>query len=52
MWVDKYHYAHFQQMKIYSSVKLEEVKDVAAGSASPGDEALRAMCRRGLTLIR
>jgi imidazolonepropionase-like amidohydrolase len=30
MWVDKYHDAHFQQMKIYSSVKLEEVKDVAA----------------------
>ena len=29
MWVDKYHDAHFQQMKIYSSVKLEEVKDVA-----------------------
>lgn len=29
MWVDKYHAAHFQQMKIYSSVKLEEVKDVA-----------------------
>ena len=30
MWVDKYHEAGFQQMKIYSSVKLEEVKDVAA----------------------
>ena len=30
MWVDKYHDAGFQQMKIYSSVKLEEVKDVAA----------------------
>ena len=29
MWVDKYHDARFQQMKIYSSVKLEEVKDVA-----------------------
>ncbi|MGA8405991.1 MAG: amidohydrolase family protein [Candidatus Acidiferrales bacterium] len=29
MWVDKYHAAGFQQMKIYSSVKLEEVKDVA-----------------------
>src|SRR5580693_652916 len=28
-WVDKYHEAGFQQMKIYSSVKLEEVKDVA-----------------------
>ncbi|MGC1671967.1 MAG: amidohydrolase family protein [Candidatus Acidiferrales bacterium] len=30
MWVDKYHDAGFQQMKIYSSVKLKEVKDVAA----------------------
>jgi imidazolonepropionase-like amidohydrolase len=30
MWVDKYHDAGFQQMKIYSSVKLEEVRDVAA----------------------
>jgi hypothetical protein len=29
-WVDKYHDAGFQQMKIYSSVKLEEVRDVAA----------------------
>jgi imidazolonepropionase-like amidohydrolase len=29
MWTDKYHAAGFQQMKIYSSVKLEEVKDVA-----------------------
>jgi imidazolonepropionase-like amidohydrolase len=29
MWVDKYHDAGFQQMKIYSSVKLDEVKDVA-----------------------
>ncbi|MFZ0520999.1 MAG: amidohydrolase family protein [Candidatus Acidiferrales bacterium] len=29
MWVDKYHDAGFQQMKIYSSVKLEEVKDVS-----------------------
>src|SRR5580658_8274657 len=29
MWTDKYHDAGFQQMKIYSSVKLEEVKDVA-----------------------
>lgn len=29
MWVDKYHDARFQQMKIYSSVKLEEVRDVA-----------------------
>ena len=29
MWTDKYHGAGFQQMKIYSSVKLEEVKDVA-----------------------
>lgn len=28
-WVDKYHAAGFQQMKIYSSVKLEEVKAVA-----------------------
>ncbi len=28
-WVDKYHDANFQQMKIYSSVKLEELKDVA-----------------------
>ena len=28
-WVDRYHAAHFQQMKIYSSVKLEEVKAVA-----------------------
>lgn len=28
-WVDRYHDAHFQQMKIYSSVKLEEVKAVA-----------------------
>ncbi|MGC2293362.1 MAG: amidohydrolase family protein [Candidatus Acidiferrales bacterium] len=30
MWVGKYHDAGFQQMKIYSSVKLKEVKDVAA----------------------
>src|SRR5580692_11835992 len=28
-WVDKYHAADFQQIKIYSSVKLEEVKAVA-----------------------
>ncbi len=28
-WVDKYHDAGFQQMKIYSSVKLPEVKAVA-----------------------
>jgi len=28
-WVDKYHDAGFQQIKIYSSVKLEEVKAVA-----------------------
>jgi imidazolonepropionase-like amidohydrolase len=26
MWTDKYHDANFQQMKIYSSVKLEELK--------------------------
>ena len=29
MWVDKYHNAGFQQMKIYSSVKLGELKAVA-----------------------
>src|SRR5579859_7725373 len=29
MWTDRYHQAGFQQMKIYSSVKLEEVKAVA-----------------------
>jgi imidazolonepropionase-like amidohydrolase len=29
LWTDKYHDAGFQQMKIYSSVKLEELKDVA-----------------------
>jgi imidazolonepropionase-like amidohydrolase len=29
VWTDKYHDAGFQQMKIYSSVKLEELKDVA-----------------------
>lgn len=29
MWVDRYHAAGFQQMKIYSSVKLEEVNAVA-----------------------
>ncbi|MGB8542672.1 MAG: amidohydrolase family protein [Candidatus Acidiferrales bacterium] len=28
MWTDKYHDANFQQMKIYSSVKLEELKVV------------------------
>jgi imidazolonepropionase-like amidohydrolase len=28
-WVDRYHQAGFQQMKIYSSVKLDEVKAVA-----------------------
>jgi imidazolonepropionase-like amidohydrolase len=28
-WVDKYHAANFQQMKIYSSVKLENLKAVA-----------------------
>jgi imidazolonepropionase-like amidohydrolase len=28
-WVDRYHAAGFQQMKIYSSVKLEEIKPVA-----------------------
>jgi imidazolonepropionase-like amidohydrolase len=28
-WVDRYHQAGFRQMKIYSSVKLEEVKAVA-----------------------
>ena len=30
MWTDRYHAAGFQQMKIYSAVKLEEVKAVAA----------------------
>jgi len=30
MWVDRYHDAGFQQMKIYSSVKIEELKAVAA----------------------
>ena len=29
MWVDKYHGADFQQMKIYSSVKLDEIKVIA-----------------------
>jgi imidazolonepropionase-like amidohydrolase len=29
MWVDRYHAAGFQQMKIYSSVKIEELKAVA-----------------------
>jgi imidazolonepropionase-like amidohydrolase len=29
MWVDKYHDAGFQQIKIYSSVKLDELKAVA-----------------------
>jgi cytosine/adenosine deaminase-related metal-dependent hydrolase len=29
MWVDRYHDAGFQQMKIYSSVKIEELKAVA-----------------------
>jgi imidazolonepropionase-like amidohydrolase len=29
MWVDRYHEAGFQQIKIYSSVKLEEVKTIA-----------------------
>jgi imidazolonepropionase-like amidohydrolase len=29
MWTDRYHAAGFQQMKIYSSVKLEELKIVA-----------------------
>jgi len=29
LWVDRYHAAGFQQMKIYSSVKLEEVKAVS-----------------------
>jgi imidazolonepropionase-like amidohydrolase len=28
MWVDRYHAANFQQMKIYSSVKLKELKAV------------------------
>lgn len=28
-WVDRYHAAHFQQMKIYSSVKLDELRIVA-----------------------
>jgi hypothetical protein len=30
MWVDKYHDAGFQQIKIYSSVKLDEIKVIAA----------------------
>jgi imidazolonepropionase-like amidohydrolase len=29
LWTDKYHEAGFQQMKIYSSVKLEQVKVIA-----------------------
>ncbi|HKN74367.1 MAG TPA: amidohydrolase family protein [Candidatus Acidoferrum sp.] len=29
MWVDRYHDAGFQQMKIYSSVKIDELKAVA-----------------------
>jgi imidazolonepropionase-like amidohydrolase len=29
MWTDRYHDAGFQQMKIYSSVKLDEVKAIA-----------------------
>src|SRR5215475_3977573 len=28
-WVDRYHAAHFQQIKIYSSVKLDELRIVA-----------------------
>jgi Amidohydrolase family len=35
-WVDKYHDANFQQIKIYSSVKLEELKDVATEAHSLG----------------
>jgi imidazolonepropionase-like amidohydrolase len=30
MWTDRYHDANFQQMKIYSSVQLDELKVVAA----------------------
>jgi len=29
MWVDKYHAAGFQQIKVYSSVKLDEIKVIA-----------------------
>jgi imidazolonepropionase-like amidohydrolase len=36
MWTDKYHEANFQQMKIYSSVKLEELKAVAEEAHSLG----------------
>jgi imidazolonepropionase-like amidohydrolase len=30
MWVDRYHAAGFQQIKIYSSVKLEQIKAITA----------------------
>ena len=36
MWTDRYHAAGFQQMKIYSSVKLEELKIVADQAHSLG----------------
>ncbi len=36
MWTDRYHAAGFQQMKIYSSVKLEELKAVADEAHSLG----------------
>jgi imidazolonepropionase-like amidohydrolase len=36
MWTDRYHAAGFQQMKIYSSVKLEELKIVADEAHSLG----------------
>ncbi len=36
MWTDRYHAAGFQQMKIYSSVKLEELKAVAEEAHSLG----------------
>ena len=61
MWVDRYHDAGFQQMKIYSSVKLEELKDVTAeahrlgmtvtGHIPEGLNAYQALTRRWTRLI-
>ena len=46
MWVNRYHDAGFQQMKIYSSVKLDELKAVTRRGAPPGNDRHRAYSHR------
>src|ERR1700722_18173054 len=51
MWTDKYHDAGFQQMKIYSSVKLEELK-VVTGEAHRLGMTVTGHVPEGLTAFQ